>query len=152
MNAELTPEEARQLQALLRPNEEILWQGCGTVCPPATAKPPAGILQRLRALCSAAAPPVSAAPQVSRRYILTSMRVLQMQNGSITQEWTLMLGMVQQVESSPDGTGSIIFDYIQPADSRESQACGILQVADVAAVHAKLAAAIDAAYLASPWT
>lgn len=152
MNAEQTPEENRQLQAMLRPNEEILWQGCGLDCPHETVKPPTGLLQRLRALCTAAAPPVSGAPHSTKRYILTSKRVLQLQDGCLTQEWPLMLGMIQKVENSPDGSGSIIFDYIQPAGSGEPQACGILQVEDVAAVHAKLAAAIDAAYLASPWT
>ncbi len=149
----MTPEESMQAKEVLRADEEILWQGRASV--PTTQKSPkknGGFIQRLRALCSTPAPGTPNAEQSDCCYVLTNKRVLQFQADVLIQEWPLMLGMVQKVESRPDGTGNIIFDYMQPTDGSELQPCGILHVADVASIHAKLAAAIDAAYLASPWT
>lgn len=153
MSLPMPPEEELQVKATLRPDEEILWQGRASAAPlQMQVKKTGGFIQRLRALCSTAVPRTAQTTQPGCVYLLTNKRVLQFQTGKSVQEWPLMLGMVQKVESCPDGSGCIIFDYIQPTGSSESQPCGILHVADVASVHAKLAAAIDAAYLASPWT
>lgn len=153
MTTPLTTEEYQPLTAVLRPDEEVLWHGrSAAASSPAPSKPAGGFFQRLRALCSTAAPVESEPAQPACLYILTPKRVLQLHAGVVKQEWPLMLGMVQKVETCADGSGSIVFDYAQPTDGDELQACGILHVADVVAVHAKLAAAIDAAYLASPWT
>lgn len=153
MNLPMTPEESTQAKMVLRADEELLWQGQASApTTQRTLRKKSGFIQRLRALCSTATQKAPDAVQPACWYVLTNKRVLQLQAGVPIQEWPLMLGMVQKVESHPDGSGSIIFDYMSPSDGSVLQPCGILHVVDVASVHAKLAAAIDAAYLASPWT
>ena len=149
----MKPEDNPQVKAALRPDEDILWQGRAFDAGlPLQIKKTGGFIQRLRAFCSTSAPETHHAAPSDCIYVLTNKRVLQLQAGVLIQEWPLMLGMVQKVETDPDGSGSIIFDYTQPAGRGEAQPCGMMHVDDVASVHAKLAAAIDAAYLASPWT
>ncbi len=140
-----------QLCAHLRTGEDVLWCGRATPCHTtqrAGSKP--GLLKRI--FGSRCAENQEIAPSISHLYILTSKRILDVVNGTLQREWMLMLGMVQNIETREDGTGDIIFDYELPAGQTKRIPCGLLNVPNVADVQKKLAAAIDAAYMASPWT
>lgn len=150
MNTTTKSPTTSQLQALLRPQEHILWLDYSASV--SVPDQPANILQRmLRSLRLSHTPPAPALRQPTL-YVLTSSRVLELREGKLHREWPLMLGMVQKVEADAHDFGNIIFDYTQGSAQTAPQACGILHVANVSAVHTQLAAAIDAAYLASPWT
>lgn len=150
----MTPDERMQMNQVLTPGEEVLWMGrsrCkaqGGGCTPRV-----GVVQRLLAWLAGGQPakqPMSMG--AAHIYVLTNKRVIDMQRGALQKEWPLMLGMVQKVETRADGSGDIIFDYEIGSDAAQVIPCGLLQIEDVSTAHAKLAAAIDAAYLASPWT
>lgn len=151
----VTAEEMATIRALVRAGEEILWAGRGsrsveTACVPSQKK---GMLQRMCALFSSAPGAVQPAADTADGpvYVLLPTRVLEVQGGAVQHEWMLMLGMVQKVVSREDGSGDIVFDYEPQADGGMMPR-GLLGVADVTAVRDKLHAAIDAAYMASPWT
>lgn len=153
MNA-MTPDERIQINQVLTPGEEVLWLGRAmskTQGGGSTLR--RGVVQRLRAWLSGSSPieqPINFG--LAHVYVLTNKRVVDMVGGALQKEWPLMLGMVQKVETQADGSGDIIFDYEIGSEAAQVVPCGLLQVEDVNTVHAKLAAAIDAAYLASPWT
>ena len=66
------------------------------------------------------------------------------------QEWFLMLGLVQAVNTRPDGSGDIVFDFEDAGGQRVPR--GIIGIPAAAQVAQLLADAIDAAYNASPWS
>lgn len=152
MEDALTPDERQQISLMLNPAEEELWQGRSLAASRREVASPVGLVQRLRSWFGAKAPRPLVEAELSHLYVLTNKRVIDTLGGKLVQEWPLMLGMVQKVELREDASGDIVFDYAPGAAAGMLLPCGILQVADVAGVQAKLAAAIDAAYLASPWT
>lgn len=140
MNPMLTADELACLAAALRPGEECLWQGKGGT---AVAASPAGLLARL---FGKKAQPAAAATL----YAITPKRVLALPPQGGPQEWFLMLGLIQQVDEQPDGSGSIIFDFEEQNGQKVPR--GIIAIPQVAQVKMLLADAIDAAYNASPWS
>ncbi len=144
----ITQAEELQLRSFLRPGEDVLWLGKGGA-PLAESASKSGWLKRL---FGGASTQSSAEPVVAHVYAITPTRVLDVAGGELRREWMLMLGMVQKVDSRADGRGDIVFDYEQHPGVAELMPRGLLNIVDVSSVHAKLAAAIDAAYLASPWT
>lgn len=136
------------ISELLRPGEEILWIGRGISTAPTRPQKRNNLLQRLFRSSKAAAAPADS-PTIL--YLLTGKRVICIDNARVQREWELMLGMVQKTEENPNGSGNIIFDYSTDAQG-ESAPEGLLNIPDVAQVFKMLNAAIDAAYLASPWT
>lgn len=151
----VTADEMAAIRALVRAGEEVLWAGRGIRSEVAASKAPQkkGMLQRMCALFTSAPGAVqpAAATADGPVYVLLPTRVLEVQEGAVQHEWMLMLGMVQKVVSREDGSGDIVFDYEPQADGGMLPR-GLLGVADVTAVRDKLHAAIDAAYMASPWT
>ena len=155
---ELTQEEWASICGWLRAGEEVLWAGRGNrggqaddASAVAGRKP--SWWQRLCGRAERADVPATPPAAVAREsvYVLLPTRVLELQGGCLQQEWMLMLGMVQKVESHPDGSGNIVFDYEESATG-EKQPRGLLGIENVATVRDCLHAAIDAAYMASPWT
>lgn len=138
MNTLLSSDEQARLTAVLRPGEELLWQGKGTVD---TCSRP-GFLARL----FGKTPP----PQSDCLYAVTARRVLMLPPAGEAQEWMLMLGLIQSVDERPDGSGDIVFDYEETNGQKRPR--GIIGVPQVASVRNILASAIDAAYIASPWS
>ncbi len=135
----LTPEQQARLAAALREGESPLWQGCGGA---AAAAPKPGLLARLFGKTA----PVGEASL----YAITAKRVLALPPQGEVQEWFLMLGLIQDVNERPDGSGDIVFDYVEENGLRTPR--GIIGIPQVQEVKNLLASAIDAAYNASPWS
>lgn len=131
-------EEQARLAAQLRPGESVLWQGKGGAALPAAP----GLLARLFGK--------KPAPQGEVLYAITARRVLALPPQGEVQEWFLMLGLIQAVNTHPDGSGDIVFDYEEVSGVRRPK--GIIGVPGVAQVVTLLRDAIDAAYNASPWS
>ena len=139
MMPELTADELARLSAALRPGELPLWQGKGGA--PAVA--PAGFLARLLGRKSEQKTEVTL-------YAITPKRVLALPPQGGEHEWFLMLGLVQAVNTRPDGSGDIVFDYEEIGGQRVPR--GIVGIPAAAQVAQLLTSAIDAAYNASPWS
>ena len=135
----LTPEQQARLAAALREGESPLWQGCGGA---AAAAPKPGLLARLFGK-----PVPVVEPSL---YAITARRVLVLPPQGEVQEWFLMLGLIQDVNERPDGSGDIVFDYVEENGLRTPR--GIIGIPQVQEVKNLLASAIDAAYNASPWS
>ncbi len=135
----LTPEQQARLAAALREGESPLWQGCGGA---AAAAPKSGLLARLFGK-----PVPVGDPSL---YAITARRVLVLPPQGEVQEWFLMLGLIQDVNERPDGSGDIVFDYVEENGQRTPR--GIIGIPQVQEVKNLLASAIDAAYNASPWS
>ena len=135
----LTPEQQARLAAALREGESPLWQGCGGA---AAAAPKPGLLARLFGK-----PVPVGKPSL---YAITARRVLVLPPQGEVQEWFLMLGLIQDVNERPDGSGDIVFDYVEENGLRTPR--GIIGIPQVQEVKNLLASAIDAAYNASPWS
>ena len=135
----LTPEQQARLAAVLREGESPLWQGCGGA---AAAAPKPGLLARLFGK-----PVPVGKPSL---YAITARRVLVLPPQGEVQEWFLMLGLIQDVNERPDGSGDIVFDYVEENGLRIPR--GIIGIPQVQEVKNLLASAIDAAYNASPWS
>ena len=136
----LTPQQQARLAAVLREGESPLWQGCGSTSS-AASKP--GLLARL--FGRPAAP--TGEPTL---YAITARRVLVLPPQGEVQEWFLMLGLIQEVNERPDGSGDIVFDYVEENGQRIPR--GLIGIPQVQEVKNLLASAIDAAYNASPWS
>lgn len=134
----LTQEEQARLAAVIRPGEQVLWQGKGVAAPLAQR----GFWRRLFRRTSV--------PVASAVYAITARRVLALSPQGQVQEWFLMLGMIQRVDEQPDGSGNIVFDYEERQGVKVPR--GIIGVEQVSHVRNILADAIDAAYNASPWS
>ncbi len=134
----LTQEEQARLAAVIRPGEQVLWQGKGTTAPSARE----GFWGRLFRR--------NEVPVVSAVYAVTARRVLAVSPQGEVQEWFLMLGLIQSVNEQPDGSGDIVFDYEERQGVKVPR--GIIGVEKVSHVRNILADAIDAAYNASPWS
>ena len=139
MMTDLSAEEQARLSAALRPGEQLLWQGKGG----AAAAAPAGFLARLLGRKSEQQTEVTL-------YAITPKRVLALPPQGGEQEWFLMLGLVQAVNTRPDGSGDIVFDFEDAGGQRVPR--GIIGIPAAAQVAQLLADAIDAAYNASPWS
>lgn len=139
MMPDLSAEEQARLSAALRTGEQPLWQGKGG----AVAAAPAGFLARLLGRKSEQKTEVTL-------YAITSKRVLALPPQGGEQEWFLMLGLVQAVNTRPDGSGDIVFDFEDAGGQRVPR--GIIGIPAAAQVAQLLADAIDAAYNASPWS
>jgi hypothetical protein len=139
MMTDLSAEEQARLSAALRPGEQPLWLGKGGA---ATAAP-AGFLARLLGRKPALQTEVTL-------YAITPKRVLALLPQGGEQEWFLMLGLVQTVNTRPDGSGDIVFDFEDAGGQRVPR--GIIGIHAAAQVAQLLADAIDAAYNASPWS
>ena len=135
----LTPEQQTRLAAVLREGESPLWQGCGGV---AAAAPKPGLFARLFGKPSSVGEP--------SLYAITAKRVLVLPSQGEVQEWFLMLGLIQEVNERPDGSGDIVFDYVEENGRRIPR--GLIGIPQVQEVKNLLASAIDAAYNASPWS
>ena len=83
-------------------------------------------------------------------YAITAKRVLVLPPQGEVQEWFLMLGLIQEVNERPDGSGDIVFDYVEENGWRIPR--GLIGIPQVQQVKNLLASAIDAAYNASPWS
>lgn len=138
MMTDLTAEEQARLSAALRTGEQPLWQGKG-----GAAAAPAGFLARLLGRKSEQKTEVTL-------YAITPKRVLALPPQGGEQEWFLMLGLVQAVNTRPDGSGDIVFDFEEVGGQRVPR--GIIGIPAAAQVAQLLADAIDAAYNASPWS
>lgn len=136
----LSPAEQERLAAVLRPGESPLWVGKGSSAHPATS---GGLLARLFRRNAAPAGAVAL-------YAITPKRVLAVSPQGEVQEWFLMLGLVQAVNTRPDGSGDIVFDFEDAGGQRVPR--GIIGIPAAAQVAQLLADAIDAAYNASPWS
>ena len=134
----LTQEEQARLAAALREGESSLWQGCGSAA--AVTKP--GLLARLFGKSAPAVEPVL--------YAITAKRVVVLPLQGEMQEWFLMLGLIQEVNERPDGSGDIVFDFVEENGQRIPR--GLIGIPRVQEVKNILASAIDAAYNASPWS
>lgn len=139
MMPDLTADEQARLSAALRTGEQPLWQGKGG----AVAAAPAGFLARLLGRKSEQKTEVTL-------YAITPKRVLALPPQGGEQEWFLMLGLVQAVNTRPDGSGDIVFDFEDAGGQRVPR--GIIGIPAAAQVAQLLADAIDAAYNASPWS
>lgn len=139
MMPDLSAEEQARLSAALRTGEQPLWQGKGG----AVAAAPAGFLARLLGRKSEQKTEVTL-------YAITPKRVLALPPQGGEQEWFLMLGLVQAVNTRPDGSGDIVFDFEDAGGQRVPR--GIIGIPAAAQVAQLLADAIDAAYNASPWS
>ena len=135
----LPPEQQTRLAAALREGESPLWQGCGGA---AAAAPKPGLFARLFGK-----PVPVGKPSL---YAITARRVLVLPPQGEVQEWFLMLGLIQDVNERPDGSGDIVFDYVEENGLRIPR--GIIGIPQVQEVKNLLASAIDAAYNASPWS
>ncbi|MBR5196304.1 MAG: hypothetical protein IKW48_09240 [Akkermansia sp.] len=135
----LTPEQQTRLAAALREGESPLWQGCGGA---AAAAPKPGLFVRLFGKPSFVG-------ELSL-YAITAKRVLVLPPQGEVQEWFLMLGLIQEVNERPDGSGDIVFDYVEENGRRTPR--GLIGIPQVQVVKNLLASAIDAAYNASPWS
>ena len=136
---ELTQEQQNRLAAALREGEIPLWQGCGGAI---AAAPKPGLLARLFGKTA----PVG---ELSL-YAITAKRVLVLPPQGEAQEWFLMLGLIQEVNARPDGSGDIVFDFVEESGHRIPR--GLIGIPQVQEVKNLLASAIDAAYNASPWS
>ena len=136
---ELTQEQQKRLAAALREGEIPLWQGCGGAI---AAAPKPGLLARLFGKTA----PVG---ELSL-YAITAKRVLVLPPQGEAQEWFLMLGLIQEVNERPDGSGDIVFDFVEESGHRIPR--GLIGIPQVQEVKNLLASAIDAAYNASPWS
>lgn len=139
MMPDLTADEQARLSAALRTGEQPLWLGKGGTA----AAAPAGFLARL----------LGRTPQQQTEvtlYAITPKRVLALPPQGGEQEWFLMLGLVQAVNTRPDGSGDIVFDFEDAGGQRVPR--GIIGIPAAAQVAQLLADAIDAAYNASPWS
>ena len=134
-----TADELARLSAALRPGEQPLWQGKGS----AAHAVPAGFLARLLGRKPVQQTEVTL-------YAITPKRVLALPPQGEVQEWFLMLGLVQAVNTRPDGSGDIVFDFEDAGGQRVPR--GIIGILAAAQVAQLLADAIDAAYNASPWS
>lgn len=139
MMPDLSAEEQARLSAALRTGEQPLWLGKGGTA----AAAPAGFLARLLGRKSEQKTEVTL-------YAITSKRVLALPPQGGEQEWLLMLGLVQAVNTRPDGSGDIVFDFEDAGGQRVPR--GIIGIPAAAQVAQLLADAIDAAYNASPWS
>lgn len=135
----LTSEQQARLAAALREGETPLWQGCGGA---AADAPKSGLLARLFGK--------TASSGESSLYAITAKRVLVLPPRGEVQEWFLMLGLIQDVNERPDGSGDIVFDYVEENGLRIPR--GLIGIPRVQEVKNLLASAIDAAYNASPWS
>ena len=135
----LTPEQQTRLAAVLREGESPLWQGCGSTSS-AASKP--GLFASLFGKPSSVG-------ELSL-YAITAKRVLVLPPQGEVQEWFLMLGLIQEVNERPDGSGDIVFDYVEENGRRIPR--GLIGIPQVQEVKNLLASAIDAAYNASPWS
>ncbi len=139
MMSDLSAEEQARLSAALRPGEQPLWLGKGGTA----AAAPTGLLARL----------LGRKPQQQTEvtlYAISPKRVLALPPQGGEQEWFLMLGLVQAVNTRPDGSGDIVFDFEDAGGQRVPR--GIIGIPAAAQVAQLLADAIDAAYNASPWS
>ena len=139
MMPDLSAEEQARLSAALRTGEQPLWLGKGGTA----AAAPAGFLARL----------LGRKPHQQTEvtlYAITPKRVLALPPQGGEQEWFLMLGLVQAVNTRPDGSGDIVFDFEDAGGQRVPR--GIIGIPAAAQVAQLLADAIDAAYNASPWS
>ena len=136
---ELTQGQQNRLAAALREGEIPLAQGCGGAI---AAAPKPGLLARLFGKTA----PVG---ELSL-YAITAKRVLVLPPQGEVQEWFLMLGLIQEVNERPDGSGDIVFDYVEEGGQRIPR--GLIGIPQVQEVKNLLASAIDAAYNASPWS
>ena len=134
-----TADELARLSAALRPGEQPLWQGKGSAAHAA----PAGFLARLLGRNPVQQTEVTL-------YAITPKRVLALPPQGEVQEWFLMLGLVQAVNTRTDGSGDIVFDFADLGGQRVPR--GIIGIPAAAQVAQLLADAIDAAYNASPWS
>ena len=139
MMPDLSAEEQARLSAALRTGEQPLWLGKGGTA----AAAPAGFLARLLGR-------KSEQKTEETLYAITSKRVLALPPQGGEQEWFLMLGLVQAVNTRPDGSGDIVFDFEDAGGQRVPR--GIIGIPAAAQVAQLLADAIDAAYNASPWS
>lgn len=139
MMSDLSAEEQARLSAALRTGEQPLWLGKGGTA----AAAPAGFLARLLGRKSEQKTEVPL-------YAITPKRVLALPPQGGEQEWFLMLGLVQAVNTRPDGSGDIVFDFEDAGGQRVPR--GIIGIPAAAQVAQLLADAIDAAYNASPWS
>ncbi len=139
MMPDLSAEEQARLSAALRTGEQPLWLGKGGTA----AAAPAGFLARLLGRKSEQKTEVTL-------YAITPKRVLALPPQGGEQEWFLMLGLVQAVNTRPDGSGDIVFDFEDAGGQRVPR--GIIGIPAAAQVAQLLADAIDAAYNASPWS
>ena len=135
----LTAEEQARLSAALRTGEQPLWLGKGGTA----AAAPAGFLARLLGRKTQQQTEVTL-------YAITPKRVLALPPLGGEQEWFLMLGLVRAVNTRPDGSGDIVFDFEDAGGQRVPR--GIIGIPAAAQVAQLLADAIDAAYNASPWS
>ena len=135
----LTAEEQARLSAALRTGEQPLWLGKGGTA----AAAPAGFLARLLGRKTQQQTEVTL-------YAITPKRVLALPPQGGEQEWFLMLGLVRAVNTRPDGSGDIVFDFEDAGGQRVPR--GIIGIPAAAQVAQLLADAIDAAYNASPWS
>lgn len=138
MNPALSPAENERLAAVLRPGETPLWLGRGVL----PAAPPAGFLARLFGKPTA--------QESGMIYAITAKRVLALPPQGEAQEWFLMLGLVQEFQENPDGSGDIIFDF--DVQNGQKVPRGLIGIPSAAQVRNLLNDAIDAAYQASPWS
>ncbi len=136
----LNPEQQARLAAALREGELPLWQGCGGAV---AAAPKPGLLARL----FGSKPTPIGEPSL---YAITARRVLVLPPQGDMQEWFLMLGLIQEVNERPDGSGDIVFDFAEENGRRIPR--GLIGISQVQEVKNLLASAIDAAYNASPWS
>ncbi len=136
----LNPEQQARLAAALREGETPLWQGCGGAV---AAAPKTCFLARL----FGSKPVPAGVPAV---YAITARRVLVLPPQGEVQEWFLMLGLIQDVNERPDGSGDIVFDYVEDGGQRIPR--GLIGIPQVQEVKNLLASAIDAAYNAAPWS
>ena len=139
MMSDLSAEEQARLRAVLRTGEQPLWLGKGGTA----AAAPAGFLARLLGRKSEQKTEVTL-------YAITPKRVLALPPQGGAQEGFLMLGLVQAVNTRPDGSGDIVFDFEDAGGLRVPR--GIIGIPAAAQVAQLLADAIDAAYNASPWS
>ena len=135
----LTPQQQARLAAALREGESPLWQGCGSTT---SAAPKPGLIARLFGKSASVGEPTL--------YAITARRVLVLPPQGEVQEWFLMLGLIQEVNERPDGSGDIVFDYVEEGGQRIPR--GLIGIPQVQEVKNLLASAIDAAYNASPWS
>ena len=142
----LLPEEQARVDAILRPQEELLWVGKPLAT--ASSAQPTGILARLRGLFSASTQPTATGPL----YLLTAKRAIVLPAAGEAQEWPLMLGMIQKYHEEKDGSGDVIFDHDYDERTETRTPRGFLRVADADRVRMLVSSAADAAYNASPWS
>ncbi len=148
----ITADEQARVQAILRPQEELMWVGKPLATAPTTAAvQPEGFMAKLKGLFGGRPHPAHSAA-AGPLYILTAKRAAVLLASGELQEWPLMLGMIQKVNEEPDGSGDVIFDHDYDERTETRTPRGFLRVADVDRVRMLVSSAADAAYNASPWS